>query len=410
MEQVIDRFLKYAQVYTTSDPERITYPSTIRQLTFADQLTQELKSIGMEEVQRDQHGYVTATLPSNLGPQAPVIGFISHMDTSPDYSGENVNPQWVRNYQGQEVVINEELKMVLRMTDFPDLKKYIGQDIITTNGTTLLGADDKAGIAEIITAMEYLIQHPEIKHGKLRICFTPDEEVGVGTKHFDVKQFGADFAYTMDGGEIGELEYENFNAAGAKITVKGRSVHPGGAKDTMINSMLVAKQIIDMLPPSQRPEHTTDYEGFYHLTSFVGDITTTRLEYIIRDHDLDKFEAKKKLMTEICDLVNLQYGKGTVTLEMADQYYNMKKQVEPVMYIVDLAEKAMKEVGVTPIIRPIRGGTDGAQLSWKGLPCPNIFAGGHNFHGPYEFIPAQSMVKAVEVIVRIAQLAAELKP
>ncbi|MGE5447563.1 MAG: peptidase T [Bacteroidales bacterium] len=410
MEEVINRFLKYARIYTTSDPERITYPSTVRQLGFADQLAQELKSIGMEEVMRDQHGYVTATLPSNLGHLVPVIGFISHMDTSPDYSGENVNPQWVRNYQGQDLVINQELNMVLTTKDFPDLKKYIGQDIITTDGTTLLGADDKAGIAEIMTAMDYLIQHPEIKHGKIRICFTPDEEVGVGTKHFDVKQFGADFAYTMDGGEIGELEYENFNAAGAKITVKGRSVHPGGAKDTMINSMLVAKQIIDALPPVQRPEHTTDYEGFFHLTSFVGDVTTTRLEYIIRDHDLDKFEAKKKLMTEICNLINLQYGQGTVNLEMADQYYNMKKQVEPVKYIVDLAEKAMKEVGVTPIIRPIRGGTDGAQLSWKGLPCPNIFAGGHNFHGPYEFIPAQSMVKAAEVIVRIAQLAANLNP
>ncbi|HLN72708.1 MAG: peptidase T [Methylococcaceae bacterium] len=410
MEEVINRFLKYARIYTTSDPERITYPSTVRQLGFADQLAQELKSIGMEEVMRDQHGYVTATLPSNLGHLVPVIGFISHMDTSPDYSGENVNPQWVRNYQGQDLVINQELNMVLTTKDFPDLKKYIGQDIITTDGTTLLGADDKAGIAEIMTAMDYLIQHPEIKHGKIRICFTPDEEVGVGTKHFDVKQFGADFAYTMDGGEIGELEYENFNAAGAKITVKGRSVHPGGAKDTMINSILVAKQIIDALPPVQRPEHTTDYEGFFHLTSFVGDVTTTRLEYIIRDHDLDKFEAKKKLMTEICNLINLQYGQGTVNLEMADQYYNMKKQVEPVKYIVDLAEKAMKEVGVTPIIRPIRGGTDGAQLSWKGLPCPNIFAGGHNFHGPYEFIPAQSMVKAAEVIVRIAQLAANLNP
>lgn len=410
MEEVINRFLKYARVYTTSDPQRITYPSTIRQLGFADQLAQELKSIGMEEVMRDQHGYVTATLPSNLGHQAPVIGFISHMDTSPDYSGENVNPQWVRNYQGQDLVINEELNMVLTTKDFPDLKKYIGQDLITTDGNTLLGADDKAGLAEIMTAMDYLIQHPEIKHGKIRICFTPDEEVGAGTKHFDVKQFGADFAYTLDGSEIGELEYENFNAAGAKITVKGRSVHPGGAKDTMINSILVAKQVIDMLPPVQRPEHTTEYEGFFHLTSFVGDVTTTRLEYIIRDHDLDKFEAKKKLMTEICSLINLQYGQGTVTLEMADQYYNMKKQVEPVKYIVDLAEQAMKEVGVTPIIRPIRGGTDGAQLSWKGLPCPNIFAGGHNFHGPYEFIPAQSMVKAVEVIVRIAQLATNLNP
>lgn len=410
MEEVIDRFLRYTRVYTTSDPQRLTFPSTIRQLAFADQLSEELKAIGMEEVVRDQHGYVTATLPSNLGHQAQVIGFISHMDTSPDYSGENVNPQWVKNYQGQDIVINEELNMVLRPSDFPDLKKYIGQDLITTDGTTLLGADDKAGIAEIITAMDFLIQHPEIKHGPIRICFTPDEEVGAGTQHFDVKLFGADFAYTIDGGEIGELEYENFNAAGAKITVKGRSVHPGGAKDTMINSMLVANQIVHMLPPAQRPEHTTDYEGYFHLTSFVGDVSTTRLEYIIRDHDLEKFEAKKKLITAICNLVNLQYGQGTVTLELADQYYNMKKQVEPVMHIVDLAEKAMQEVGVTPIIRPIRGGTDGAQLSWKGLPCPNIFAGGHNFHGPYEFIPAQSMVKAVEVIVRIAQLAANLNP
>lgn len=410
MEEVIDRFLKYAQIYTTSDPERITYPSTIRQIAFADQLAAELQSIGMEDVERNQYGYVTASLPSNLSHQVPVIGFVSHMDTSPDYSGENVKPQWVRNYQGQDLVINEGLNMILRPSEFPDLKKYIGQDLITTDGNTLLGADDKAGIAEIITAMDYLIQHPEIKHGKIRICFTPDEEVGVGTQHFDVKQFGADFAYTIDGGEIGELEYENFNAAGAKITVKGRSVHPGGAKDAMINSMLVANQIINALPPAQRPEYTTDYEGFFHLTSFVGDVSTTRLEYIIRDHNLNKFEAKKKLITEICNLINLQYGQGTVTLELADQYYNMKKQVEPVLYIVDLAERAMKEVGVTPIIRPIRGGTDGAQLSWKGLPCPNIFAGGHNFHGPYEFIPAQSMVKAVEVIVRIAQLGASLKP
>ena len=408
MEEVLDRFLRYAQVYTTSDPEKRTYPSTARQLAFADQLAEELKTIGLEDVTRDQHGYVTATLPSNLDRSTPVIGFISHMDTSPDYSGENVRPQLVKNYQGQDLVINKELNMVLSPADFPDLKKYIGQDLLTTDGTTLLGADDKAGLAEIVTAMDYLVRHPEIKHGKIRICFTPDEEVGVGTKYFDVKAFGADFAYTMDGGEIGELEYENFNAAGAKITVKGRSVHPGGAKDTMVNSMLVAKQVIDLLPPAQRPEHTTDYEGFFHLTSFVGDVSTTKLEYIIRDHDLDKFEAKKKLLTEICNLVNLQHGQGTVTLEMTDQYYNMKKQVEPVIHIVDLAEKAMKELGITPIIRPIRGGTDGAQLSWKGLPCPNIFAGGHNFHGPYEFVPVQSMQKAVQVIVRICHLAGEI--
>lgn len=408
MEQVLDRFLRYAKVYTTSDPSQTdAYPSTSRQLNFADQLSKELIAIGLKEVARDQFGYVTATLPSNTDREVPVVGFISHMDTSPDYSGENVNPQLVKNYQGQELVLSEEQNIVLSPADFPELRHYIGQDLITTDGTTLLGADDKAGIAEIITAMEHLIQHPEIKHGKIRICFTPDEEVGQGTKYFDVKQFGADFAYTIDGGEIGELEYENFNAASARITVKGRSVHPGGAKNTMINSMLVAKQIIDALPPTQRPEHTEGYEGFFHLTSFVGDVSNTKLEFIIRDHDINKFEEKKKLMQQICNLINFQYREGTVTLELHDQYYNMKKQVEPVMYIVDMAEKAMKDVGVTPIIRAIRGGTDGAQLSWKGLPCPNIFAGGHNFHGPYEYIPVQSMQKAVEVIVRIAQLAVE---
>lgn len=404
MEQVIDRFLRYVRVFTTSDPERITFPSTTRQLLFADQLAEELRGIGLDEVIRDQFGYVTATLPSNLDHQVPVVGFISHMDTSPDYSGENVNPQLVKNYQGQDLVLNEEQQLILSPADFPELLKYIGQDIITTDGKTLLGADDKAGIAEIVTSMDYLIRHQEIKHGKIRICFTPDEEVGQGTKHFDVKQFGTDFAYTIDGGEIGELEYENFNAASAKITVKGRSVHPGSAKNTMINSMLVAKQIIDALPPTQRPEHTEKYEGFFHLTSFTGDVSSTKLEYIIRDHDLVKFEAKKKLLHEICSLINFQYGQGTVLLEMADQYYNMKQKVEPVKYIVDLAEKAMNDVGVTPKIKAIRGGTDGAQLSWKGLPCPNIFAGGHNFHGPYEFVPVLSMQKAVEVIIRIAEL------
>ena len=404
MEQVIDRFLRYVKVFTTSDPARLTYPSTSRQLGFADQLAEELRCVGLEDVVRDQYGYVTATLSSNLDHPTQVVGFISHMDTSPDFSGENVNPQFVRNYQGQDLVLDKEQGIVLSPSDFPELLNYTGQDLITTDGKTLLGADDKAGIAEIVTAMDFLIRHPEIKHGKIRICFTPDEEVGQGTRHFDVKQFGADFAYTMDGGEIGELEYENFNAAGAKITVRGRSVHPGSAKNTMINSMLVAKQVIDALPPTQRPEHTEKYEGFFHLTSFTGDVSTTHLEYIIRDHDLVKFENKKKLLEEICKLINFQHGQGTVTLEMADQYYNMKKQVEPVKYIVDLAEKAMTDVGVTPIIRAIRGGTDGAQLSWKGLTCPNIFAGGHNFHGPYEFIPVRSMQKAVEVIVRLSEL------
>jgi tripeptide aminopeptidase len=407
MEKVQDRFLRYVQVYTTSDPESETFPSTGRQLFFADQLAAELEEIGMKEVSRDHNGYVTASLPSNVDHPVPVIGFISHMDTSPDYSGENVNPQLVVNYQGQEIILNQEQNVILSPVDFPELLKYQGQDIITTDGKTLLGADDKAGITEIISAMEYLIHHPEIKHGEIRICFTPDEEVGKGTKFFDVEKFGAEFAYTLDGSEIGELEYENFNAAGAKITVRGRSVHPGSAKNAMINSMLVATQLIQALPADQRPEHTEGYEGFFHLTSFEGDVSLTKLEYIIRDHDLTKFEAKKSLMKEVCQFINLRYGQGTVMLELNDQYYNMKQKVEPVKYIVDLAEQAMKDVGVTPKIRAIRGGTDGAQLSWKGLPCPNIFAGGHNFHGPWEFVPVQSMEKAVKVIVRIAELVAK---
>lgn len=408
MEQVLDRFLRYVKVYTTSDHNSTSYPSTNRQLPFADQLAEELRGMGLTEVGRDQHGYVTATLPANTDKELPVIGFISHMDTSPDYSGENVNPQIIKAYQGQEIVLDASSNTVLSPKDFPALLKYIGQDLVTTDGTTLLGADDKAGIAEIFTAMEYLLNHPEIKHGKIRVCITPDEEVGQGTKYFDVAKFGADFAYTLDGGEIGELEYENFNAAGAKITVKGRSVHPGYAKNTMINSTLVAMQIVQMLPPEQRPEHTTGYEGFFHLTSFEGDVSETKLEFIIRDHDLTKFEEKKNLMREVCNMVNLRYGTGTVNLELKDQYFNMKQKVEPVKYIVDIAEQAMSEVGVKPKVKAIRGGTDGAQLSWKELPCPNIFAGGHNFHGPYEFVPVQSMQKAVEVIVRIAELVTKL--
>ena len=406
MEQVTDRFLRYVRVYTTSDPDSETFPSTNRQVDFADQLASELREIGLSDVCLDVNCYITATLPSNLDRQAPVTGFISHMDTSPDFSGENVNPQLIKNYQGQELVLNADHQVILSPLDFPDLLKYIGQDIITTDGKTLLGADDKAGIAEIVSAMDFLMRHPDIKHGKIRICFTPDEEVGRGTKYFDVKEFGADFAYTVDGGEIGELEYENFNAASAKITIKGRSVHPGSAKNIMINSMLVAMQIIQSLPSSQRPENTEGYEGFFHLTSFEGDVSLTKIQYIIRDHDLAKFEAKKNLMKEICSLINLQYGHGIVILEMADQYFNMKQKVEPVKYIVDLAERAMTDVDVKPIVKAIRGGTDGAQLSWKGLPCPNIFAGGHNFHGPYEFVPVLSMQKAVEVIVRITELVA----
>jgi tripeptide aminopeptidase len=406
MEQVLDRFIRYTKVYTTSDHDSTTYPSTGRQIPFADQLAEELRAMGMTEVERDSNGYVTATLPANTDKKLPVIGFIAHMDTSPDYSGENVKPQLVKNYDGSDIVLNSISNTVLSPAYFPELLKYVGQDLVTTDGTTLLGADDKAGIAEIFTAMEYLIRHPEIKHGKIRVCITPDEEVGQGTKYFDVAKFGADFAYTLDGGEIGELEYENFNAAGAKITVKGRSVHPGYAKNTMINSALVAMQIVQMLPPEQRPEHTTGYEGFFHLTSFEGDVSETKLEFIIRDHNLTKFEQKKNLMREICNLVSLKYGAGIVNLELKDQYFNMKQKVEPVKFIVDIAEQAMVEVGVKPKVKAIRGGTDGAQLSWKGLPCPNIFAGGHNFHGPYEFVPVQSMQKAVEVIVRIAELVA----
>lgn len=407
MEQVLVRFLRYTRVYTTSDHNSQTYPSTERQIPFADKLAEELENMGLTEVDRDQYGYVMATLPANTEKELPVIGFIAHMDTSPDYSGEKVNPQLIKKYQGTDIVLNNETNTVLSPKDFPELLKYVGQDLVTTDGTTLLGADDKAGIAEIFTAMEYLIQHPDIKHGKIRLCITPDEEVGQGTKYFDVTKFGADFAYTLDGGEIGELEYENFNAAGAKIMVKGRSVHPGYAKNTMINSALVGMQIIQMLPPEQRPEYTTNYEGFFHLTSFEGNVSETKLELIIRDHDIVKFEEKKNLMREVCNLINLRYGKETVNLEIKDQYFNMKQKIEPVKYIVDIAEQAMIEVGVKPKVKAIRGGTDGAQLSWKGLPCPNIFAGGHNFHGPYEFVPVQSMQKAVEVIVRIAELVAK---
>ncbi len=383
------------------------FPSTGRQLDFARQLEKELKEIGLSDVKTDENGYVTATLPPNTGNEVPVVGFIAHMDTSPDYPGENVCPRIVKDYQGGDIRLSNDGKLKLSPEKFPELLQYIGQDIIVTDGKTLLGADDKAGIAEIISAMEYLLINPEIKHGKIRICFTPDEEIGKGADRFDVRSFGADFAYTMDGGELGELEYENFNAAGARIAVSGRSVHPGYAKNKMINAVLVANHILNLLPSGQRPEHTEGYEGFFHVTSFEGNVSEARMEMIIRDHDSKKFETRKKFLKECCALVNLKYGEDVVQLQIEDQYYNMRQKIEPVKHVVDIAGKAIRQTGIEPKIKAIRGGTDGARLSYMGLPCPNIFTGGHNAHGPFEYLPVQSMKKAAEVIIRICELVAE---
>jgi tripeptide aminopeptidase len=404
---LVDRFFKYISFNTTSDSKTNLTPSTPGQLEFAYFLSDELKSIGLKEVNLDTNGYVTATLPANTdNKKAPVVGFISHMDTSPDMTAKHVHPQIIKNYDGNDIILNEKENIILSSTLFSEIKNYVGQDIVVTNGKTLLGADDKAGLAEIVTAMEYLIKHPEIKHGKIRVAFTPDEEIGKGTEHFDVKAFGADWAYTMDGGQIGELEFENFNAAGAEITFKGRNVHPGYAKHKMINSMRIANLFISMLPRSETPEHTEGYEGFYHLTGITGTVEETKLNYIIRDHDHDRFERRKKEIQHLVNKIASEYGNDTISIEIKDQYYNMREKIEPVMHIVTLVEKAMNAVGVTPVIKPIRGGTDGSHLSYKGLPCPNIFAGGHNFHGKYEYVPIQSMEKAVEVIVKIAELAA----
>lgn len=404
MEKVVERFIKYAKEYTTSDPNSKSYPSTDRQTVFMKKLVKELEEIGLSEVEMDKYSYVTATIPANNAMETSVIGFIAHVDTSPDFSGENVKPQIIEKYDGMPVKLKKGV--VIDPKEFPEIKNYVGQSIITADGTTLLGADDKAGLAEIITAAEILLSDNSIKHGKIRLAFTPDEEIGKGTDFFDVKKFGADFAYTLDGGEIGELEFENFNAALAKITVNGRSVHPGFAKNKMINAMLVAHKLIGMLPPTQRPEHTEKYEGFYHLLSFNGNVEKAELQYIIRDHSREKFEEKKKLLKELVQVVNMQHGKNLVEVEMNDQYYNMREKIEPVMHVVEIAKKAMKMAGVTPKVKAIRGGTDGARLSYEGLPCPNIFAGGHNFHGPFEFVPIPSMVKSVEVILNIAQLTA----
>ncbi|HPT43472.1 MAG TPA: peptidase T [Paludibacteraceae bacterium] len=401
---ITDRFLKYVSFTTTSDEKTNLTPSTPGQMIFAKYLVDELKSIGMKEITLDKNGYVMATLPANTDKDVPVIGFISHMDTSPDASGKNVKPRVIENYDGNDILLNEE-KLILFETDkYPEILQYKGQDIIVTDGTTLLGADDKAGLAEIVTAMEYLTEHPEIKHGKIRIGFTPDEEIGQGADHFDVKKFDAEWAYTMDGGEIGELEFENFNAASAKVTITGLNVHPGYAKHKMKNSMRIATQFVSMLPRHETPEHTDGYEGFYHLTNIEGTVEKTLLTYIIRDHDRDRFERRKKEIQHLANKINAEYGENTAIVEMRDQYYNMREKVEPVMHVVDLAFEAMKAVDVKPNVKPIRGGTDGARLSFEGLPCPNIFAGGHNFHGRFEYIPIPSMEKAMMVIVKIVEL------
>jgi tripeptide aminopeptidase len=410
MQHIIDRFISYVTIDTESDPNSQTTPSTQKQWNLANKLVDELKAIGLEDVTIDDKAYIMATLPSNVDHEVPTIGFVSHFDTSPDFSGANVKPQIVENYDGKDIVLNTEKNIVLSPDYFKDLLQYKGQTIITTDGTTLLGADDKAGITEIVSAMEYLIQHPEIKHGKIRIGFTPDEEIGRGAHHFDVEKFGAQWAYTMDGSQIGELEYENFNAAGAKITFRGKSVHPGYAKGKMINSMLLANDFINELPKGETPQETRGYEGFFHVHHIKGNIEETVLELIIRDHNKKKFEKRKELIHKLAKQFNKKFakkfGEDIVTAEVKDQYYNMKEKVLPVKYIVDIAEKAMRELNIKPIIKPIRGGTDGSQLSFMGLPCPNIFAGGHNFHGKYEYVPAESIQKATDVIVKIAELTA----
>ena len=406
-QAIIDRFVGYVKIDTQSDENSETTPSTEKQWDLAKKLTEELKEMGMQEVSIDENAYVMATLPSNIDKDVPVIGFVAHFDTTPDFSGTNVNPQIVENYDGKDIVLNKEKNIILSPDYFEDLLQYKGQTLITTDGTTLLGADDKAGITEIMEAMKFLIEHPEVKHGKIRICFTPDEEIGRGAHKFDVEKFGAEWAYTMDGSQIGELEFENFNAAGAVVTVTGKSVHPGYAKGKMINSMYIAQDFINSLPRLETPEHTEGREGFFHLNGIQGDVEETKLNYIIRDHDKKHFEARKKVMTKLADDLCQQYERECVTVEIKDQYFNMREKVEPVKHIVETAKKAMEEVGIEPIIKPIRGGTDGAQLSFMGLPCPNIFAGGHNFHGKYEYVPVESMQKAVEVIVKIAELTAQ---
>lgn len=404
---VIERFLKYVTFDTQSDESTGVTPSTPKQMVFAQYLKTELEELGLKDISLDENGYLFATLPSNVDHEVPVVGFIAHMDTSPDMSGENVKPRIVEKYDGKDIPLCAEENIILSPANFPELLDHVGEDLIVTDGHTLLGADDKAGIAEIVGAVAYLIAHPEIKHGDIRIGFNPDEEIGLGAHKFDVKKFGAKWAYTMDGGEVGELEFENFNAAAAKIRVKGRNVHPGYAKNKMINSLLVANEYASLLPADETPGTTEGYEGFYHLIGMEGEVENTVLSYIVRDHDREKFEARKQALLDYAVQLNEKYGEGTVTVELKDQYYNMRQQVEPLMHIIDIAFAAMQEAGVTPKVKAIRGGTDGAQLSFKGLPCPNIFAGGLNFHGRYEFVPVQSIEKAMNVVVKIAELTAK---
>lgn len=404
---VIERFLKYVTFDTQSDESTGVTPSTPKQMVFAQYLKTELEELGLKDISLDENGYLFATLPSNVDHEVPVVGFIAHMDTSPDMSGENVKPRIVEKYDGKDIPLCAEENIILSPANFPELLDHVGEDLIVTDGHTLLGADDKAGIAEIVGAVAYLIAHPEIKHGDIRIGFNPDEEIGLGAHKFDVEKFGAKWAYTMDGGEVGELEFENFNAAAAKIRVKGRNVHPGYAKNKMINSLLVANEYASLLPADETPGTTEGYEGFYHLIGMEGEVENTVLSYIVRDHDREKFEARKQALLDYAARLNEKFGEGTVTVELKDQYYNMRQQVKPLMHIIDIAFAAMQEAGVTPKVKAIRGGTDGAQLSFKGLPCPNIFAGGLNFHGRYEFVPVQSIEKAMNVVVKIAELTAK---
>ncbi len=402
---LVERFLDYISYDTQSDEETNMTPSTPGQMTFVKHLRDELEKMGLEEISLDDNGYLMASLPANIDRDVPVIGFIAHVDTAPDMSGKHVNPRIVKNYDGKDITLNEKEQIFLRPEEFPEMLDYVGQDLIVTDGTTLLGADDKAGIAEIVTAIDYMKHHPEIKHGKIRIAFNPDEEIGKGAHKFDVEKFGCEFAYTMDGGEIGELEYENFNAAYAKVHIKGRNVHPGSAKHKMVNSIRIAANFIEMLPRWETPEHTEGYEGFYHLVGVQGTVEETTLTYIIRDHDRNRFESRKREIEHLVRKTNTEFP-GSTTVEIGDQYYNMREKIEPVMHIIEIAEKAMRQAGVQPKVQPIRGGTDGAQLSFKGLPCPNIFAGGLNFHGRYEYVPIPSMEKAAQVIVNICKIAA----